>query len=188
MDQDSQQPIMTTRLLVSHDHSVQAFYDSLLALQFQTMDTLFDKPLPNSLAFALPPTIPRKSHSNLLVDPITNTPFSITASVSRRNSLLSEDDGSSSVESDHNPHGGKVAARKHPYKKVAKNRMRKPPNAFFLYRLEKQESVVARNPNMSTQDISRLLGRMWKNEPAEIVEDYKQRSYELRSKYKEMLK
>jgi len=136
---------------------------------------------------------PRQDASRLLVDPVTNTPFSF--SNARIHSFADLDDPHNSMDSDapatpkplyafHE----KMPERKHPYKKAAKGKMRKPPNAFFLYRLEKQDSVVQKNPNLSTQDISRLLGRMWKNEVPDVVEQYKQRSNELRCKYRELLK
>jgi hypothetical protein len=45
--------------------------------------------------------------------------------------------------------------------------------AFILYRQHHQAQVVARNPNLSNPDISKIIGEQWKDEPQEVKDNWK---------------
>ncbi|CEI69060.1 hypothetical protein FVEN_g4173 [Fusarium venenatum] len=49
----------------------------------------------------------------------------------------------------------------------------RPRNAFILYRQHHQAQVVARNPNLSNPDISKIIGEQWKDEPQEVKDNWK---------------
>ncbi|CAG8454529.1 19562_t:CDS:2 [Rhizophagus irregularis] len=53
----------------------------------------------------------------------------------------------------------------------AKTKIKKPPrppNAFILYRRAKQPGIVARHQGITNNEVSKEIGRMWHEEPAEI--------------------
>ncbi|KAF4989854.1 hypothetical protein FGRMN_8855 [Fusarium graminum] len=49
----------------------------------------------------------------------------------------------------------------------------RPRNAFILYRQHHQAQVVARNPNISNPDISKIIGEQWKDESQEVKDNWK---------------
>ncbi|OMH84302.1 High mobility group-T protein [Zancudomyces culisetae] len=55
------------------------------------------------------------------------------------------------------------------------NAPKKPLSAYFLYCSEHRKAVIASEPNISSQDISRKLGEMWKALPAEARKIYEDR-------------
>jgi transcription factor SOX7/8/10/18 (SOX group E/F) len=52
----------------------------------------------------------------------------------------------------------------------------RPPNAFILYSQTMRSSVRQENPSLSNTEVSRLLGKMWKEVPADQKQIYKQRA------------
>lgn len=48
--------------------------------------------------------------------------------------------------------------------KQKQNRIPRPPNAFILYRKSKQSSLSALDEEISNNDASKLIGKMWHNE------------------------
>ncbi|CAG8625030.1 3201_t:CDS:2, partial [Funneliformis mosseae] len=57
----------------------------------------------------------------------------------------------------------------------AKTKVKKPPrppNAFILYRRAKQPGIVARHQGITNNEVSKEIGRMWHEEPAEIRQKF----------------
>jgi hypothetical protein len=52
----------------------------------------------------------------------------------------------------------------------------RPPNAFILYSQAMRSAVRNDNPSLSNIDVSRLLGQMWRDVPADVKLQYKQRA------------
>lgn len=48
----------------------------------------------------------------------------------------------------------------------------RPPNAFILYRKSKQAEIVSVHRGISNNDVSRIIGQMWKSENEEVKEEY----------------
>ncbi|CAI2165120.1 18350_t:CDS:2 [Funneliformis geosporum] len=48
----------------------------------------------------------------------------------------------------------------------------RPPNAFILYRRAKQPGIVARHQGITNNEVSKEIGRMWHEEPAEIRQKF----------------
>ncbi|CAG8511420.1 1783_t:CDS:1, partial [Gigaspora margarita] len=46
--------------------------------------------------------------------------------------------------------------------------VRRPQNAFILYRNNKQSDVIAQNKNITNAEVSKVISKMWKNENEEI--------------------
>ncbi|CAG8742641.1 uncharacterized protein OCT59_003000 [Rhizophagus irregularis] len=44
----------------------------------------------------------------------------------------------------------------------------RPPNAFILYRRAKQPGILTRHQGITNNEVSKEIGRMWHEEPAEI--------------------
>ncbi|CAG8840259.1 41755_t:CDS:2, partial [Gigaspora margarita] len=44
----------------------------------------------------------------------------------------------------------------------------RPPNAFILYRRDKQSKIVAANEGISNNEVSKEIGILWRNEPLEV--------------------
>jgi hypothetical protein len=61
---------------------------------------------------------------------------------------------------------------------------RRPPNAFILYSQNMRSKVRQENPNLSNTEISRLLGKMWKEVPNEIKIQYKQKAAAMQEAFK----
>jgi transcription factor SOX7/8/10/18 (SOX group E/F) len=53
---------------------------------------------------------------------------------------------------------------------------RRPPNAFILYSQSMRTTVRQDNPTLSNNEVSRLLGKMWKEVPADIKLQFKQQA------------
>ena len=60
-----------------------------------------------------------------------------------------------------------------------KSKVKRPPNAYNLYFMEQQRIVKAENPEMSGNDVSKELGRRWKEMNDEERRPYMQRSKEI---------
>ncbi|KAL1925390.1 uncharacterized protein VTP21DRAFT_273 [Calcarisporiella thermophila] len=56
------------------------------------------------------------------------------------------------------------------------SRIRRPPNAFILYRQEHCQKVAALNPKMHSSAISKVIANMWRQEPEEIKKEYEVRA------------
>jgi transcription factor SOX7/8/10/18 (SOX group E/F) len=61
----------------------------------------------------------------------------------------------------------------------------RPPNAFILYSNALRSSVRQENPTLSNTEVSRLLGKMWKEVPSEMKQIYKQRASQLQEEFKQ---
>ncbi|WBW72328.1 M-specific HMG-box DNA-binding transcription factor Mc at silenced MAT2 locus [Schizosaccharomyces osmophilus] len=48
----------------------------------------------------------------------------------------------------------------------------RPPNAFILYRKEKQSLLSETNPGMTNAEVSKLVGQLWKEESNEVKLKY----------------
>jgi transcription factor SOX7/8/10/18 (SOX group E/F) len=60
----------------------------------------------------------------------------------------------------------------------------RPPNAFILYSQAMRSQARQENPSLSNTEVSRLLGKMWKDVPSEIKQQYKQRAAEAQDQFK----
>lgn len=60
----------------------------------------------------------------------------------------------------------------------------RPPNAFILYSNAMRSSVRQDNPGLSNTEVSRLLGKMWKEVPNETKQVYKQEASKLQEEFK----
>jgi hypothetical protein len=45
--------------------------------------------------------------------------------------------------------------------------------AFILYRQHYQAQVVAQNPGLANPEISKIIGEQWREQPAEVKNDWK---------------
>jgi transcription factor SOX7/8/10/18 (SOX group E/F) len=61
---------------------------------------------------------------------------------------------------------------------------RRPPNAFILYSQAMRSAVRNDNPSLSNIEVSRLLGQMWKDVPADVKLQYKQRAIVAQEQFK----
>jgi transcription factor SOX7/8/10/18 (SOX group E/F) len=52
----------------------------------------------------------------------------------------------------------------------------RPPNAFILYSQAMRSQVRQENPSLSNTEVSRLLGKLWKEVPSDIKLQYKHRA------------
>jgi transcription factor SOX7/8/10/18 (SOX group E/F) len=52
----------------------------------------------------------------------------------------------------------------------------RPPNAFILYSQAMRSQARQENPSLSNTEVSRLLGKMWKDVPSEVKQQYKQKA------------
>jgi transcription factor SOX7/8/10/18 (SOX group E/F) len=62
---------------------------------------------------------------------------------------------------------------------------RRPPNAFILYSQAMRSSVRQANPTLSNTEVSRLLGKLWKDVPAEVKLQYKQQASKAQEDFKQ---
>ena len=60
----------------------------------------------------------------------------------------------------------------------------RPPNAFILYSQAMRSEVRQQNPSLSNTEVSRILGKMWKEVPNEVKLQYKQKAAALQSEFK----
>ena len=63
---------------------------------------------------------------------------------------------------------------------------RRPPNAFILYSQAMRSQVRQENPSLSNTEVSRLLGKMWKEVPNEIKLQYKQKAAASQEEFKRL--
>ncbi|KAH0793524.1 HMG box family protein [Histomonas meleagridis] len=61
---------------------------------------------------------------------------------------------------------------------------KRPPNAFILYSQAMRDSVRQENPSLSNIEVSRILGKMWKEVPSETKLQYKQKAQQLQEDFK----
>nr|APB08804.1 mating type protein [Neofusicoccum ribis]APB08805.1 mating type protein [Neofusicoccum ribis] len=59
----------------------------------------------------------------------------------------------------------------------------RPMNCFIIYRKEKHASVVAANPGLHNNDISKIIGRMWKAETNATKEIFKAKAEKLNKEH-----
>lgn len=60
----------------------------------------------------------------------------------------------------------------------------RPPNAFILYSQAMRSQVRQENPSLSNTEVSRLLGKMWKEVPNDIKLQYKQKAAAMQEDFK----
>ncbi|KAJ2612294.1 hypothetical protein H4S08_002763 [Coemansia sp. RSA 1365] len=61
--------------------------------------------------------------------------------------------------------------------------LRKPPNAFILYRKAINKDLRERQPNISVEAASTIIGKYWREESAEVKQEYKDKANAEREKY-----
>ncbi|KAI8848401.1 putative HMG box protein, partial [Chytridium lagenaria] len=66
----------------------------------------------------------------------------------------------------------------------------RPPNAFILYRQDKQPELLEQlqatcSKSLNSKDMSILIGRMWKEESAEEKQRYKNMSSQIKREHQE---
>ncbi|KAL6593449.1 hypothetical protein U3516DRAFT_917092 [Neocallimastix sp. 'constans'] len=54
----------------------------------------------------------------------------------------------------------------------------RPQNCFIIYRREKHQMISAKNPGIANNDISKIIAKMWREEPQEVKEIYHKRAKE----------
>ncbi|SPQ19732.1 ffa8be09-dbc6-4133-8fed-5999793a66c9 [Thermothielavioides terrestris] len=57
----------------------------------------------------------------------------------------------------------------------------RPPNAYILYRKDKHNQVKAENPNLHNNEISVIIGAMWKGESPEVRAKYHQKALQIKA-------
>ncbi|OMJ07695.1 Silenced mating-type M-specific polypeptide Mc [Smittium culicis] len=62
----------------------------------------------------------------------------------------------------------------------------RPPNAFIIYRKETQSNVIKKNPGVSNKEISCIIGRMWREEPQSVKDEYKEKANQEKKNHKKM--
>lgn len=62
--------------------------------------------------------------------------------------------------------------------------LRRPPNAFILYSQTMRSKVRQENPSLSNTEASKLLGKMWKEVPADQKAQYKIQAQKLQDSFK----
>lgn len=60
----------------------------------------------------------------------------------------------------------------------------RPPNAFILYSQAMRSEARQQNPSLSNTEVSRILGKMWKEVPNEVKLQYKQKAAKLQEEFK----
>src|SRR5437762_8345286 len=55
-----------------------------------------------------------------------------------------------------------------PSKLPRQYKLPRPPNSFILYRKDKQPEILAKYENISNNEVSKIVGQMWRNEPSEV--------------------
>ncbi|KAJ2800640.1 Transcription factor SOX-17 [Coemansia guatemalensis] len=61
--------------------------------------------------------------------------------------------------------------------------LRKPPNAFILYRKAINKKLREQQPNISVEAASTIIGKYWREETAEVKKEYKDKANAEREKY-----
>ena len=60
----------------------------------------------------------------------------------------------------------------------------RPPNAFILYSQAMRADARQNNPSLSNIEISKILGKMWKEVPNDVKLQYKQQAAKLQEEFK----
>ena len=63
--------------------------------------------------------------------------------------------------------------------------IKRPPNSYLLFCLEKREDLRNQNPTLSNVEISRMLGELWKKLKESERRPYKDRAKILQDEFKE---
>ncbi|KAH0785112.1 HMG box family protein [Histomonas meleagridis] len=77
-----------------------------------------------------------------------------------------------------------LMASSSPSSKGGDSQARRPPNAFILYSQAMRSEVRQQNPSLSNIEISRILGKMWKEVPNDTKLQYKQQAAKLQEEFK----
>jgi len=67
-----------------------------------------------------------------------------------------------------------------------RNEILRPPNPFILYRQEHHSQVLAEHEGISNTEISKIIGKMWKEESEEVKNKYKEKAQEMKRRHKLM--
>jgi len=67
-----------------------------------------------------------------------------------------------------------------------RNEILRPPNPFILYRQEHHSKVLAEHEGISNTEISKIIGKMWKEESEEVKNKYKEKAQEMKRRHKLM--
>ncbi|KAI9865604.1 MAG: hypothetical protein M1824_002345 [Vezdaea acicularis] len=59
----------------------------------------------------------------------------------------------------------------------------RPRNAFMLYRQHFQSAIVAQNPGLANPEVSKIIGKQWREEPAEVREQWDSLAEEEKSRH-----
>jgi len=102
------------------------------------------------------------------------------------NSLLNKDNpDTSKVNAEETSTSGSVNYPEIPLtantkKKRSRNpsKIPRPQNCFIIYRREKHQIISAKNPGIANNDISKIIAKMWREEPPEVKEIYQNRAKE----------
>ncbi|ORY00521.1 sex determining factor on Y, partial [Basidiobolus meristosporus CBS 931.73] len=61
----------------------------------------------------------------------------------------------------------------------------RPTNAFILFRRENHGRIFQQNPHLSNNDVSKALGKEWKELPESEKEVYRQKARSLQQEHQE---
>lgn len=61
---------------------------------------------------------------------------------------------------------------------------RRPPNAFILFSQVMRSQIRSENPTLSNTEVSRILGKMWKEVPNDQKVQYKQKAAQMQEDFK----
>lgn len=59
----------------------------------------------------------------------------------------------------------------------------RPPNAFIIYRAQFHSHMKQRNPEMHNNEISKVLGKQWKDEPDHVKDKYRKMALEVKARH-----
>nr|WRK65013.1 putative mating-type 1-2-1 protein [Endoconidiophora laricicola] len=82
---------------------------------------------------------------------------------------------------DHNPFGTPIDKGNEVQPKVSR-----PPNAYIMYRKDRHQDVKAEFPNINNNEISRVLGKRWREESTGVREFYKTQAETYKKSFMEM--
>ncbi|KAM5347070.1 hypothetical protein ACJ41O_010075 [Fusarium nematophilum] len=69
--------------------------------------------------------------------------------------------------------------------RVKEQKIPRPPNAYILYRKERHTMVKQRNPGITNNEISQVLGRCWNMESREVRAKYKDMAEQIKKAHRE---
>lgn len=76
-------------------------------------------------------------------------------------------------------------ASTHPRTNETRLRIRRPPNAWILYRTEKSQTLRKQQPKLSNNEVSQILSQRWHSEPAEVRAHYKSLAAERKRQHRQ---